>query len=382
MSAAVLRFGSVAQYYRSIELLRDLGVSDKRLATLFQTGAANIRQVAARIHSEVNEAAPPSISDLLGEYGNEQQWEKLRKKSAASGRLKSRRRREAFEQELSQVFTEYAKAENFASGARALRSYLPYVARASEAETLRLRSVVYQSLAWMLTQSGFSNASIRQATIAMRSAKNAFEESLGDREYLKQYHESALICSNALLLSHLPDAAMQILNQADAAVMLREGRLGSEHYRQRATALFQKGEDEAANKLFAEAGQAAKEAGYSDFIQVRMASERQLNVIQPVKGLTRAYDLSDGAARFFGEDSQEYAMATLSAIASAYYAGSPIETRQACERLNAVEPSRRSFGHYATVKFLLSITPELNLPISNLRRWVRFLLYENAVRLK
>ncbi len=381
--ASIPRPGSAAQYYRSIRLLHEgFGVPVNTIARLFQTGRPNIRQTESREYEDVPTFLVPPITGLLKEYSDERQWDLLRKKSRIESPLRNSRSLDAFEREIEKTFSIYSRSENFLAGERALRLYIPFVARASNPKMLRLRAIVFQNPAWMLTHAGNARRSIEYAFEAMHCASLAFDASLGDRAFLKQYHQSALIASNALLKSRQPDAAMSVLDQADAAVLVREGRLGSEHYHQRAVGHFQKGEDEAAKEELEKARVEVERVGYSDFIQVRMASQRQLNVIEPSSGIPRAFNLIHQAAKFYGQGSLEHTMAINWAAGSVLATDSQEDLKQASSIISSIDPLKRGFGHQATTRFLLSITPALNLSKAARNRWIRFLFYENAFRMK
>jgi hypothetical protein len=380
--AAVPRPGPVVQFHRSLSLLQELGVPTATLARLFQTSAENIRQVRRRIHEEISPSPPLPATDLLRDYADEKEWERLRKKAVFSDKLRGRKRLESFENRLQSQFGEYAKAEHFAVGVQALRNFLPYVANAAHPEVLRLKALVNQHIAWLLVHDGQSESAIHYAREAMASALAAFDHSLGDRRFLKEYGEAALITSNAMLTAHRPDEALQVLSEADAAVLAREGKIGSEHYRLSGTALFQKNEDEAATKQFGNARSAAEQTGYEHPVQLQMTSERQMNVLNPSKGISRAFELCEGAKQYFGAGSIEHVMTVHWAAAAVFSSDSQADAEQAIELLREVQVPARAFGHQATINFLLSITPSLQLPLPKRTPWIRFLLYENSARSK
>ena len=381
-ASAIPRPGAVAQYHCSISLLRDLGVPTDTLARLFQTSSDNIRKVDSRVYEGDSLGSPPLAKGLLREFADEREWAVLRKKSPLADKLRSRRRLGAIEKEITDRFAQFAKSEQFSAGARNLRSFLPFVANATRPEVLRLRALVHRHLAWFSVHNGQSERAIKYSREAMRAALAAFDESLGDRRFLKEYTEAALITSNALRISHRTDEVFSVLDEADAAVLAREGKLGSEHYRQRATALFQKGEDEAALKRFQDARYAAEQTGEQNPIELQMTSDRQMNVLRPGKGIARAFDLCEGAKQLFGPYSLEYVMTIHWAVAAALSTDSDSETKEAAKLLTEAVPAARQFGHQATTNFLLSITHGLNLPLPKRRFWIRFLLYENSARSK
>jgi hypothetical protein len=380
--AAVPRPGPVAQFHRSLSLLQELGVPTATLARLFQTSAENIRQIRKRMHEEISRPQPLPVTDLLRDYTDEEEWERLRRKSAFSNKLRGRKRLESFENSLQSQFGEYVDSEDFVVGAHALRNFLPYVANAAHPEVLRLKALVNQHIAWLLVHDGQSESAIHYAREAMASALAAFDHSLGDRRFLKEYGEAALITSNAMLTAHRPDEALQVLSEADAAVLAREGKIGSEHYRLSGTALFQKNEDEAATKQFGNARSAAEQTGYEHPVQLQMTSERQMNVLNPSKGISRAFELCEGAKQYFGAGSIEHVMTVHWAAAAVFSSDSQADAEQAIELLREVQVPARAFGHQATINFLLSITPSLQLPLPKRTPWIRFLLYENSARSK
>src|ERR1035438_7272491 len=73
--AAIARPGAVAQYHRSISLLRKLGVPTATLAHLFHTSPENIRKVDSRAYEGDSVDSPPLVTDLLREFADDREWE-------------------------------------------------------------------------------------------------------------------------------------------------------------------------------------------------------------------------------------------------------------------------------------------------------------------
>lgn len=378
------RPGSVAGYRDSIDLLRAMDVPTDKLAKLFQTSPANIRQVSSRQYTESTkvEAAVP-ISAALADYANEQKWAELRRKSGPRVAPAQRRKLLMLEENIVKTFSKYVATQEFLAGARVLTLYVPFVANATNPEVLRLRALLHENIGWFYTHSGRSESSGAYALEAMRSAAAAFDESLGDRRYLVQFSESALIVANSLLNARQPQRALILLNEADAANKARREPIGSEHYRQRATALFQMQQDDEAKKLYVQAREAglAEPSELSD-LDLEMSSGRQRYILDPATGLEPAMDLASRAESYFGFRSLQHAMTVHWETATALCTDSSGNIRRCFEHLRSVSPALDRFGHEATVNFLLSITPDLQLSKTNQNRWVRFLLYENAFRTK
>jgi hypothetical protein len=379
----ISRPGNVAQYWRSIRLLRRLGVPDKKLAGLFHTSEENIRQVGgSRVYEEFGVQAPAKpIDRLAAEHHDADEWDELARGTALTP--KRAQRLLALEQLIEQTFSKFVDSQRFLEGAAALRPYLAHVANASHPEILRLRAILNQGLAWLYTHAGRSETSVGHALEAMAAAQAAYDTSLGDSRYLREYSESALIAANSLLLAHQPLAALRLLDEADHGDIARKEPIGSEHFRQRATALFQMGHDLQAANLYQDAFKAGEvEPTELSEMDLKMASDRQGFLFEPRHGVDSASGLAAEAASHYGRGSLQHLMASNWAAATALWLDAKGDSRQLLENLRRSQISVSNFGHQATVAFLLSITADLNLSIEARRRWLRFLLYENVFRHK
>jgi len=375
------RPGPVAAFGDSINLLRGLDVPTSRLASLFQTSNENIRQADSRLNGRTETVfLPVAANDLIAQYRNEAEWSRLRSKADTGPAPTKRARLDHLEASVVEDSRRFAELGTLLEGASALRLYLPYVARACAPEVLRVRAIVNKQIAWFCSHSGCTRRSIRHALEAMRASLTAFDESLGDRRHLVEYSESALIAANSLLLAHRPRAALRLIGEADAACLGSGMTLGSEHYRQRAVALFQIEKDEEAAKLF----QLAKNVGSSTHseLDLALASDRPLAVIHPLSAFESAMNLAERIEAQFGFGSLEQVMIVNWCVAAAFRTADDRNLKTAMSMLSSITHSSMSFGHQATISYLLSISPALRLSPQDQYRWIRFLLYENSSRTK
>lgn len=295
----------------------------------------------------------------------------------------------ALEDDIIRIRQEYGTAD-LVGGFSALRELTPYLSRVAHPSALRTRATLEENLAWFATHLGLATTAYKHATAAMEYRRKCYDGSFGNRSHLVAYASSGLIASNSLLISYRPrDAtspyrpleAILILNDVYQAKAAAGEDLGSEWFRQLATALLQHGNhDSLAHKLYDKAGQELEKNSGCDLVTIHMNRERQQDFLDPRAGWERALDLIAETEKKFGELSLEHAMATNWAAAVAFNLDSPSVIREGQELLRRLATLNLPFAHQGTITKLLSITPELKLNAEFRDLWLRFALYQNAAR--
>ena len=368
----------------SIRLLLVLGVPAERLATLFHTTSANIRQIKhrteiARRASRENLHHFPDVRDSLDVFGPKERWKSAHIEDKSRGKYSFEERTE----EVEQLVARYRKSLEFENGANALRRFLPFTARASEPVVLDAKASLHFHIAWFLTHTGHSESALEHARTSMSASLAAFNESFGNLHYLRRYGETALVASNSLLLAHNPTAALSVLKAAQSAAEACGAQIGSEVFRQRGTALLQLGQDDLAEGQFSEAREAMRQTGEArNEEHVITLGTRQTNFVRPAKGCEAGQELIARVVTMFGESSLQYVMAVNWAAATALRTDSPSAIRATLEKLEQLDTESSVFKHQATISRLLPLVPRLNLLPDARTRFLRFLLYENAHRKK
>lgn len=381
-------FNSIALPARNlksaIQFLRRLDVPASRIATLLGESADNIRHLDSRSYVTDEEIhLAHSVGKLAKTYlADAGHWTALRIKQRGQVYGQSKQRLENLVEMIAATRTQHER--DLPTGFAALRRLLPYVGNATTLETLKVKSLLEENLSWFAAHMGLSRSAYQYATAAMNHCKQCYDESLGDKEHLIAYARAALIASNALLLSHKPAEAMLTLNLAYEAKFAAGEPLGSEWYRQLATALLQhQGYDHLASKLYDKAGeemQRQKECAHP--LSIQMNRDRQQSLLRPVKKFEQAQELVTQTETTFGQYSLEHMMSCNWAAAAAFELDDQQATNYASELLHSVMSQPLSFEHQKTVTRLLLITPDLPLRGPAKDSWLRFALYENTARSK
>jgi hypothetical protein len=112
--------------------------------------------------------------------------------------------------------------------------------------------------------------------------------------------------------------------------------------------------------------------------QILMTGARHLGLL--TLDCDQGLDVLSIAGQAFGERSLEASMALHWAAAASLSTDSSLTSQDAADLLNHHPEPPPQIGHQATVRKLLSVTPELNFDWRLRRIWLRRALYENAFR--
>jgi len=357
-----------------IELLRSFGAPASRIADLLNESHANIRQVSRRAQFpktlSIAVPAPPVREPQIEEfllYGQ--------KKKAL----------ESLEWKIEEIASHHASSYDFSEGARMLKGLLQFVSAPTNPRRIRLQARIHHHIAWFLVQEGKCKSALAHGQFSMWLSREAYKSSW-DCLDLNRYVETSLIVSIA---SHLSAEAgdrselysMTILWLAKEAAEAAKNPRGSEHFRQRGSALLNLGYEDEAKKYFLLAMQKAREKNEGrDENHVEMIGKRFLNLIGKQPDFDGAQELLSKVKATFGKHSLEYAINVNYTAAAGLLTGDPKIAQESIRLLSSNAILIDPFGRQATVTKLLSITPELGLSDSYRGRWIRQALRANALR--
>lgn len=361
-----------------------MDIPASRIASLLGETADNIRHIDSRAYT--TQAAirlPAAVDDLTKIYLDEpDHWATLRNRQHSEVYGQSRRRLEALTAQIETIRTHCQ--DNLPAGYKQLKRLLPFIVSAKRPEALRVKSLLEENLSWFAVHLGLAHSAYSYAQSAMSGRRQCYDDSLGYKEHLIAYARMALIASNALLLSHRPVEAILTLDLAYHAKFAAGERLGSEWYRQLATALLQhRSFDHLAKRLYDKSGEEMQRSSeISHSLSIRMNRDRQQSLLNPAKGLEPSLELVKEVETVFGKHSLEHVMAVNWFAATAFHLDSGVAKVNGQEFLQDATTKTSPFEHQQTVSQLLLITPALALSKDAKDAWLRFALYENTARNK
>ncbi len=370
----------LSQFGPAFAWLLEKEFSSARIASLFGTTAENVRVAAFRARSTELQPEPdqahlddpvrPDTATALGvrvdhDYG-----------APTLGRC---RKVDWLRFQIDSAAKQHMDAYTFLDGIRALRNLAPRVGYAGHVRRIGLRAKLHQHMAWFLVHAGQCDSAAREASVARELWRWAYHES-PRREYAEQFVKSALIGSQAWLLSRRPRQSLAALEVARSAAESVAAPLGSDHFRQRGVALFQLREDEHATEAFRKSAEAMERLNEARIpAQVVMTGVRYTNLLGS-PDWDGATEVLATARQSFGQESLEASMALHWAVACGVSTDSSSAVQQAIQLITHAPVPPTQFGHQLTIRQLLTITPELGLYSGLRRAWVRRTLYENAFR--
>ncbi len=372
----------LSQFGPAFAWLLEKEVSSSRLASLFQTTPENIRLIAFRWKSggtppassskefQLNDDPEPELADSLGIRPSPDEVVRT-----PAGKRKLDWLTSAIESTAAQHIQQYTYLE----GHRALRGLLPQIGYASDARRIALSARLHQHAAWFLVHAGQCFSATEEARKAQDLWRRAYHESRY-KEYAERFIQSALIGSNAWLLARRPDEALQTLELARSAAESIGAPRGSDHFRQRGVALFQRFDDDNARAAFRESAEAMERLNEATTpAQISMSGSRYTNLLGSLNW-DGAAEVLALARRDFGPQSLEVSMALHWAVACGVSTDSSPAIQEATDLITAEPLPAPQFGHQLTIRKLLAITPELGFDARLRRFWARRTLYENAFR--
>jgi tetratricopeptide (TPR) repeat protein len=292
---------------------------------------------------------------------------------------------EELEWRIEETFKQYSSQYEFAQGAKALKPFLSFLSVPTDPRKIRLKARVHHYIAWFSIQQGKSRSAHFHGMHSIFLSREAYKET-GSKVDLDRYVEAALIISMAAHLSaeardRYESHSLTILNLAADAAREAKNPRGSEHFRQRGSALFNLGDEEGARKYFEQAMERARVKNEArDENHVEMIGKRFLNVLGKFPNWDGAQELLKKVERTFGKKSLEYVINLNYAAAAGLLTGDFKIERDAVELLRSNNELVLPFGRQATVSKLLLITPDLKITDPERRRWIKQALRANALR--
>lgn len=369
------------QVPQAIRFLREhLRVRATRIAGIFGETPDNIRHIDSRSYADVPAAAtPPDVENddlALLRLTPEGRLAKHRRNMQCI-RLRTKQDLAQAEANVWAIFRNH-QSVGMAEGYEALLAMLPGVANARHGQTLKVRLLLEERLAWFALPLDRIDIAFAHSQDAMNTALAAFRESAGERGYLLRYGEAALIASICLQKLHRPRQAITFIRAADNANIALGQYPGSEHLRQRGASLIQMGatyDDRAARQLeLAPDRMKLKKEAVHD-VDLEMSGLRQRAFLDPAWGWDKALELADSVKKVYGESSMQYAVAAKSAAVAGLKYATPEATSTALSLLDEISPAAPEESAKG-VRHILSITPQLKLSPEELDRWLRFAMNE------
>ncbi len=365
----------------AVRWLHDHNVRPRGIAAIFDINPNHARQLAFRACSRTYAFPHPagSLDELLS-----QPIEALKQKAHVRPEADTvqlvaadRRRLAQLSDELEMTIQSFLASGDFRGGVHGLQALLPYFGYAGSTARIRILARIHQQLAWLYTHLGLSTSSFESARLSISLYLVAFRENRDAGDF-KRLSQSCLIASNSCLLAHDPHAALAFIGLADHASARVEDRDLADHHRQRAVALFQLKQEEAARPLFASAADALTySAEPQSAASIALTGKRHLSILG-TGNWDWACDVLELVEREFPEGSLQRIMAVTSAAAAGLSLESKAINLAAMDLLESHRTAESKFGHQATRLKLLSYT--LDLPDSIRRDWVKWALYANSFR--
>lgn len=257
-------------------------------------------------------------------------------------------------------------------GLMLIRSYIRQLGRPQSAERIRLLGRLRHHSAWLLIHLGRTRSAIDQARRSLALSAVAFHESRRRIDH-ERMAATGQILSMAYAMRNRPDQSLSML-QMVRAIHDGIGTLpGFEYHRQLGTALLQMCRDEEAALQFQLAATKMRRAG-SPESDVLLFGLRQANVLGQPKW-SEALEYAGTAKGALSRSVIAYQTNLNWAAVTGVATG---DSRIAEDALQLLGPKPQAFyGHQATIRLLLEITPRLNLAEQTLIRWTRFMMYAN-----
>lgn len=355
----------LAQFAPAIRWLRQRGVGTSRLSAAFGTTPAHIRLLSFRANHTASSTAPTLRAKPMVRMEEDTVQPSTRRQLKIT----------MLEERISAIFYSHVSSYRFVHGITALRQVLPDIGYPASVALIRLRAQVHAHIAWFAGHSGLCETALANSRRAIELRRLAYRQTRLSID-VQAIADSALVTANAFLLQQNPRRALQTLQLVRHAQQQQRNRFGAEYLRQHAVAFLQLGEDREAVLGFQRSIRAMQDQGRSR-ADAALAGQMRLNLL--ARAVESQLEILDVVRQQFGTASLEAAMATNWAAACAFATDSRALRFQAADLLAKSTPQAR-FGHQATARALLQVTPELELNAPMRGEWVRYALYFNAFR--
>jgi hypothetical protein len=372
----------IAHLAPAIHWLRDHRIPSAHIAHAFHIRPDRVRQIDHRRPRRARESwAPPTLSGALTARIRASLGLR-RLPDDADPSPRQVRRVATLLDDIAAIRQQHRSAYRFLDGAAELRLLVRRIGNPSQVGLLRARAACHREIAWFSVHSGRAQSAWSEASDALQLSYLAHRHS-GRRDDLRAMMDSALIGSLACLLTQRADDALRWLELYEDLSEPAGSPLGSEFYRQRGTALFQRlapDIDGATRRQFERAAHVMEARGeLTSPVQLLMTGPRQRLLLEPFNE-DAAQDLLTAVGRAYPRDALEPVMAAHWTAAAAFATDSPVLHDAARRDVQRVSETALPYGHQASINFLLQRTPDLALPHQVRSLWVRYLLYANAYR--
>jgi hypothetical protein len=363
------------------------GLSNVEIASAFRIKAGRVRSIRAR--SATNTEVAPLPGALSREEGllnagplivvpSEELREELGISFEPDYVTVSRRRKEeiaAFEQNIEQEQARYAAEGRFEDGFSRMRRHISRLGQPHSAHLIRMLARLRHHSAWFLVHMGRTRSAIDQARRAMALSAVAFHESDSQIDCMR-IAETGLVLSNAYLLRQHPTHSLKVLRMVRMIHQELGKGIGAEYYRQMGTAQLLLDEDAAAEKSFFSAALATRESGAPERT-VLLWGSRQASILNR-PNWAKAEEVFIASTDGVSKHELAYQMSVHWAVVTALATG---EERIVEDAFNLFgDPPPTHLGHQATIRYLLELTPRLQLSGQVLSSWLRYLMYSNVFR--
>jgi len=363
------------------------GLTNEEIASAFRIKAGRVRSIRARSGTATEVAPLPGA--LSREEGllnagplivvpSEELREELGISSEPDYVTFSRTRKDelvALEQRIEQDHARYAAEGRFEDGLSCMRRHISRLGQPHSAHLIRILARLRHHSAWFLVHMGRTRSAIDQARRAMALSAVAYHESDSQTDCMRMA-ETGLVLSNAYLLRQHPTHALQVLKVVQTIHKEFAKSIGAEYYRQTGTAQLLLGDDAAAEKSFFSAALAMRKSGAPEPVIAR-TGDRQASILNRPHW-AKAEEVFAASTEGVGKHELAYQMSVHWAVVTALATGDQRFVEDAFNLFGP--PPLQHFGHQATIRHLLELTPRLQLSGQALSRWLRYLMYANVFR--
>ena len=290
----------------------------------------------------------------------------------------SKRRLEEILQSERQIELEqqlYASEGRFEDGLLRMRYHIGNLGEPHSAILVRILARLRHHSGWFLVHLGRTRTAIDQARRSIVLSYTAHHESEEPSD-LMRVAETGLVLSMAYQLRNMPDASLNVLKMVEEIHKHFRKSDGSEYFRQLGTSQMQLLQDVAAAASLRRAGDEGKKDDLP-VATIELNSKRQMSLLNRPQW-TESLDTLVDVNRDIPISDIRHSMNIHWRVATGLATGEGNVVDRAMELLGPTPPSH--FGHQATIRYLLDVTPRLRLEGETLKHWIRYLLYANVFR--
>ena len=282
----------------------------------------------------------------------------------------------AFEEQVEREFDDYAREGRFEDGVSRMRRLVRHVGQPHSAHLIRILARLRHHSAWFLVHMGRTLSAHRPRTTCSGTLRRLHFMSPTPKWICRAWRRPVWFFPMPTCSVELHVMLSRPLHSHATIQETLHGPLGAEFHRQTGTAQLLLLEDDAAEGSFRKATLAIGQSGASVATQLLWGS-RQMNLLK-APNWEKAQDVFTQSTQGVATAELAYQMSTHWALVTALATG---DERNADDAFKLLGSSPHPyFGHQATIRFLLELTPRLQLSGETLTRWLRYLMYTNVFR--